>query len=297
MATDDPLRSYLLVQKKYDKLLAKILLRAANDARRAILAQGASPSSKIRIGQLRIIESSLLAQSRALWAGVESVTAAGMKESAFAAQAVAYQEDLHLFRAAGRTDDFARYQATILLRTRDTVELYISGQRGFQSLNRPLAQSVYGSKNLADGLVRRRVANGILIGRSAREIAADVSNLIRPDVRGGVSYAAMRLGRTELNNAFHQSTIDRRYDEPWVESIKWNLSGSHPKPDQCNDFAAGGNVGRGGDGRYSVESVPGKPHPQCLCYLTTITIPPDEFVRRMRGGDFDSYMRNQETNG
>jgi hypothetical protein len=79
----------------------------------------------------------------------------------------------------------------------------------------------------------------------------------------------MRLARTELNNAFHLSQIYSFYDRPYILGVKWNLSESHPRPDECNEYAQGDHVGMG-SGVFRVQDTPAKPHPNCFCYLTPV---------------------------
>lgn len=155
-----------------------------------------------------------------------------------------------------------------------------------------LSESVYRNKQLANGLVDRTVNRGILANKSAAEIASDVRGLIRPDTPGGISYAAKRLGRTELNNAFHETTRRAGAAQPWVEGMLWNLSGSHPRKDVCNEYAEQDNHNMGA-GVFPSRMVPGKPHPQCLCYITAITPSDDEFLSKLFDGDYDSFLESE----
>ena len=91
-----------------------------------------------------------------------------------------------------------------------------------------LSPRVYKNQALANRWVDRAVNRGILLGKSAREIASDVRLLIRPDTPGGVSYAAQRLGRTELNNAFHETSRRAVEGMPWITGVRWNLSDHGP---------------------------------------------------------------------
>jgi len=88
------------------------------------------------------------------------------------------------------------------------------------------------------------------------------------------SFDAMRLARTEITRAHGQAAQMAAAMNPFVEGIKWNLSGSHPRPDICDDYASGGP---NGDGIYPLNEVPNYPaHPQDMCYLTQVSIPADE---------------------
>lgn len=155
-----------------------------------------------------------------------------------------------------------------------------------------LSPRVYKTKALSSRWVQREVNRGLALGRSADEIAKSVRAMIAPNVRGGVSYAARRLGRTEINNAFHTSTIRMASNQPWTEGFKWNLSGSHPRPDICNEYADDDHDELGA-GIFSTKSVPGKPHPQCLCYLTVVTTPDELFLENLLDGKYKKWMTKQ----
>jgi hypothetical protein len=139
-------------------------------------------------------------------------------------------------------------------------------------------------------LVDKEIQRALALQLSHEQLAKRVKALVNPRVPGGISYAAERLARTEINNAFHTSQIARREGEPWTEGMKWHLSGSHPRPDACNDYASRSNFSGGGPGVFKPGTVPGKPHPNCLCYVTTVTISEDEFIDGFLGGRFDRYV-------
>jgi hypothetical protein len=152
-----------------------------------------------------------------------------------------------------------------------------------------LSERVYGSRALASGFVDRRINSAIARGLSAKEFAAEMRGIINPRTPGGVSYAAKRLARTEINNAFHITQINDVRGKPWVNGLRWSLSGSHPKPDQCDALARGHSQGLGA-GVYRPDDVPNKPHPQCLCFLEPVTMSPAEFERRLSRGEFDNWQ-------
>jgi len=158
--------------------------------------------------------------------------------------------------------------------------------------NIPLSRAVYNNRAWSQGKIDAIINNGLGAGKSAREIAAAVRSFISPNTPGGASYAAMRLGRTEINNAFHRTSTDRMKSEPWVEGIQWNLSGSHPRADICDEYAHADNGM--GPGVYEPKDIPGKPHPQCLCYVTAVTPDRETFLENLSTGKYDSWM---EQNG
>jgi hypothetical protein len=140
---------------------------------------------------------------------------------------------------------------------------------------------VYTTKAWSDKLLVNTINEALANGKTARELAAAVKDLIRPDVRGGVSYAAQRLGRTELNNAFHAAAVTDAAKNPIITGMTWHLSGSHKRPDECNAL----------DGQtYLPADVPAKPHPQCFCYVTPEVPDRDTFMRNFFAGQYDSFL-------
>lgn len=156
-----------------------------------------------------------------------------------------------------------------------------------------LSTRVYRSRRLAERWVDRTVTTVVSRGGSAYDVAAAVRDSIRPDVRGGVGYAAMRLGRTETMNAFHVASVDNAAETPWTAGMRWRLSGSHPELDVCDTLAAADRHGLGA-GVYRVSDVPDKPHPQCLCVVLPVTESVDEFVEAFRAGSYDAYLSRVE---
>ena len=147
----------------------------------------------------------------------------------------------------------------------------------------PLSRQVYKTEALAKGLIDRRVASGIASGQSAKKLADDVKSMIKPSVSGGVSYAANRLARSEINNAFHAQSIASMSDRPWISQSKWNLSGSHaPSGCACERYAR--------IGVFAIGEIPKKPHPQCFCYITP-EIPDTEFIiQQFESGMYDQWL-------
>lgn len=128
------------------------------------------------------------------------------------------------------------------------------------------------------------IADGVRRGRSAVAIARELERFLLPGRAAlrttrpygqDVSFYAMRLARTEITRQAGQVFIAAARMNPFVEAIVWNVSGSHPKPDECDTLAAGSP--------YPVDNVPSYPaHPLCLCYLTTVMQPVGEVVDELR---------------
>lgn len=145
----------------------------------------------------------------------------------------------------------------------------------------PLSKQVYKTQALVSGQVDRLVTTALARGLSARELAGELKMFIDPNVKGGASYAALRLGRSEINNAFHATQVQTAIENEFVIAVKWNRSSSHPEEDECDDYADGIHFPAGGPGEWMPGEVPRKPHPQCLCYMTSVTVDPALFERMM----------------
>jgi hypothetical protein len=136
------------------------------------------------------------------------------------------------------------------------------------------------------GDTRRRLdlylERAIAEGRGSREIARQLEQFLVPGralLRTKAPYGtdassdAMRLARTEITRAHGQAAQVAAAMNPFVEQMQWALSGSHSKPDVCDDNA---NGGPNGDGVYALDQVPPYPgHPNCLCNLRPVVIPAD----------------------
>lgn len=150
---------------------------------------------------------------------------------------------------------------------------------------RPLSRRVYAAESLSKGYVSRVVNVHLARGSSAVDLAKDVKKLIDPRVKGGVSYAAMRLARTEINNAFHAQSIADVGDRPWINQVQWNLSKSHPdsKPEDICDTYAHIRV-------FPANDVPLKPHPNCLCSITPVIPDFETAYNQFMSGQYGNYL-------
>jgi len=148
----------------------------------------------------------------------------------------------------------------------------------------PLSKQVYRSEALSKHWISKLVNSALAKGDSAADLAKKVRDYIHPGVRGGISYAAMRLARTEINNAFHAQAIKDAQEQPWVHGMKWNLSRVHERDpgDLCEAYAR--------RGVFPTNAVPRKPHPQCRCFVTPEVMDLESLITRARSGDFSKYV-------
>jgi hypothetical protein len=277
-ADRDPLVRYLKVQNLSDQQVRK-LLRDASRAAQHIMQRTAGSTSSVRAAQLDIAN-----VQQKLWRDLGGTIEDGVRQAGDAASdSVAHLIELHE-RSSG---------VTLLSDRALRDSLHQQGRAGIEAVlarganGIPLAESVYRNQALTQGWLDARINGMLSNGASARELASYVKGFIDPNVRGGTSYAAMRLGRTELNNAFHTVSRNHWAASPFVDKMKWHISRSHPKPDECDNYA---------DKTFPADDVPDKPHPQCFCYITPEVEDDDAFVRNYHAGKYDSWIDQQLQN-
>lgn len=277
-----PVKTFARVTRVTDDYILRLLAESAGEARdEAIRLQKLGGfGNKTRAAQFRLSQNALYGHMRALYEGVGSLTIFGEREAAAAAVESMTMLQQKLFKSVGKqaSEELARQAAA-------GIDSFVSREENLVDLS---SRVYLNGKRSADAAARE-IQKGLLRGDSAKEIANRVYQHINPKTPGGASYAAMRLARTEINNAFHWTSIRYTREMPWVSGYKWNLSGSHKRPDVCNTMATS-NHSKLGAGVYSKDSVPGKPHPHCFCYVTTVTVSETEFVKGFRTGRYNRYM-------
>jgi len=268
-----PLNRYLRVQRSTDQELKRTLERAARDAR-AQIRRTKGPGAAIRRAQLQRTLTQIKRAQRAMWTqDVLGITQTGRGNAIEAGQQAADAIVHELYRRLPERQARA-IEAGFTEAAREGIEAEKA------RVPRELAQSVVGNSQFTQRKVDQIIRSGLVRGLSAEELAAEVYQYISPSVQGGASYAALRLARTEINNAFHRQQIEGGR-APGVEGIEWNLSGSHKTPDECNRL----------DGRvFDPDDVPDKPHPQCFCYLTYQMQSLSDFEAALESGEFDDLL-------
>lgn len=276
----DVLRLSGLTLREFNQMLGD----AADEAERLIpkLIEKHMTGSTIKAAQLAIVKRELKAAQLALWGDLGRSLRSGVGQAVEAAASNA--QDLLTSVLTKKGVDVSWWRQALAAQGRAGIDAALAkAQNGI-----PLARSVYRTQALATGLVDRKVTQGLLLGNNAKAIAKSVKDLIRPEVAGGVSYAAHRLARTEINNAYKTSQENTYRDEPWVRGMRWNLSKSHPRPDVCNVNATANDHGLGA----GVSPVGQRPdsHPNCLCYLTPEQIAEEAFIESFLAGEYNSYL-------
>jgi hypothetical protein len=275
----EPLRRLVGALEITDSEMRAILKQAARESALILkkYSNNDSFSAKVRAAQL-----DLARVQREMWAAVGHQTRVAIGDGVDAAAAShAFLDDV-LMSSVGGTTHF--WREALMAQARAGIPSLISRRIN----NITLSDRVYRNNAVANGQIGRMLDGLLLSGASAKEIAKRVIGFIDPDTPGGASYAAMRLGRSELNNAFHTTSIRMGEDSPFVVGQKWTLSGSHPKTDVCNELA--NRKSRLGAGVYAPGDVPPKPHPQCLCYVVPVTPSQKDFIRNFNNGAYDDYL-------
>lgn len=279
---------YLRLQRALDRdVLAALRTSYASVSGELLRLQGRTGiGAAVRHEQLVFSQAAINRQMAAYWQRVGDLVQSQQAEAA--AVAAESMVDRSLLRNVFPAGDADYLIDSMKESARHSVDVAMERVSGSSYI--PLSESVYTNAALTSGKVDDIVTAALARGASAVELAKDVRDFIRPDTPGGVRYASMRLGRTELNNAFHASQVRQAQQSPWTTGVLWNLSGSHPVPDECNEYADNEHFTGGGAGVFRPEEVPAKPHPNCLCYTTPEDVDRDEFIRQFEAGQYDPYL-------
>lgn len=265
--------------------LRQVYRRAAEAVRRDI--ETLTPGT-LRRSHLEALASNLERRARELNAQVLAATTKGVHLAVQAGTSAAQNISTRLLKDAWSAVEVARLFAPINERTL-MVLLARTGRDGLKLSDRVWRIGEYWRNAIA-----RVVEDGISRGLDSRRVAKDVQRYLQPGVwtahkaetrrRLGVSkdvsYEAMRLVRTEMNNAFHEGMVAANQAVPAYRGIYWRLSGSHPERDICDDMAS--DLSYGEPGFYPKGKEPTRPHPQCFCVTIAAYEEPREFVERLK---------------
>lgn len=250
------LSRYLTIQSRADTRTRSALVVAAQNAEIEIAALETKQnfSSRVRQAQLRLVMGIIKEVLNDFFKKELTLITTGSKESAKAAVTAFSETDRdYLEQAFGSSGDISSFIRGQEIQAQISVANLVSR---LEKSAQPLSVRVYRTKRLANNWVQREVNSAIARNASAKEIAQKVRKSIRPNVSGGVSYAALRLGRTELNNAFHATSVALAQDRPWVEGMVWHTSRTHETSEGLVEICE-----RYKEQLFEVNSVPPKPHP------------------------------------
>jgi hypothetical protein len=275
---------YLGIQEKYDSVIATALLDAADDAAKSIHARVNDDAigASVRRHQLQLAKRETHRIIDVLFRGLGNAIREGQSAAAVGATEAGFRDDEKVLDRLFGSDKARRGVYEDGLRQ--------AASRGVQAMmtrilesNLTLSKRVYRTQALSNGWVDRIINSSLANGDSAADIARKVRSSIDPNVAGGVSYAAMRLGRTEINNAYHAQAINDMKEKPWVDHVKWNLSKVHePQGCRCETYSR--------ISAFPKESIPNKPHPQCMCYITPVLMDWGSFESNLIDRHFGDYI-------
>lgn len=281
---------HLQAQRVATREIARVLRAAAIEAERlvATMAPAQGVGAQVQRAQLQALTEQLRRNQAALWGNVTRATERGISAGTLAA-AEGHATMVGMLAEAGAD---ARLAETIRQAARFSAESVRA--KYLNDIN--LSGRVYRNSQWGIRKANEVVVRGLAQNLSARQMAGRVRHLIRPDTPGGISYASMRLARTEINNGFHATNVEMYGNSPFVEAAQWVLSGSHPMPDDCDDYSEADDY-RLGQGVFLPEHVPEKPHPHCLCYTVAVTPTPEQFQQRLMAGGYDDWLSRQGFSG
>lgn len=278
---------YLRLQQASDRRVQAALHATLDSAVRAVSALDGKPgvSAAVQRAQLLGTRGVVATVMKELFQELGDIIARDQQEAASLAAKLLYEDEARIWKTI-ETNKSKREQIETSLdaKARRNVQAMMIRILGLEV---PLSTRVYRAEALSRNYVTREINVHLGRGSSAKEMAKSVRSLIDPSVKGGVSYAATRLARTEINNAFHAQSIADAQDRPWIQEMTWHLSKSHPPrqpPCLCDKYAA--------QGRFPTDEVPNKPHPNCLCYTTSVLPDLNEAMARLENGEFEEYRRN-----
>lgn len=275
---------YLDVEGKFDDRLKDVLVQATSDISDAFgdLREDLF-SAKVRRVQVAQSGKAIRRIINGLFGTEHDLIREHQQDAAMAATDAALYDQRGLLSSIFKPAELQTYAKSLELTAARNIDAVMT--RVLET-EKPLSARVYNSRALAQGLVSREINKVLATGGSAKDLAKNVTSLIDPNTPGGVSYAARRLGRTELNNAFHAQSIHDAQAVPWIEQMEWHLSKRHETDpgDECEDYAL--------TQYFSTDQVPEKPHPNCRCFVTPKVPDRESFVQAVDSGQYNDYLDN-----
>lgn len=255
------------------------MLRDAKKRVDAILAELPQGKQEVRRAQLESTRARLLAEQATIFERLGDITSARRARAASRSAGLSAAANKALLDAVGKGAEGQFLYESALQVSQRQIDAALARMRLSQL---PLSKRIYNSSVWMAGRLNKLINSTLATGLNAQEFARRARDWFNPNTPGGVRYAAMRLARTEINNAFHAMTAEKAARDPWIKEVDWNLSKSHPKPDICNEVAA--------ESPFPSDRVPARPHPQCMCYITPKPIDEDEFIDNFLKGDYNDFL-------
>jgi hypothetical protein len=283
------LNRYLRLQRRYDIQIHKRLNEAMQDISADLAQLGTNPAATVGALQIMAAKVAISDALAAFWTAMGNLVAAGQSEAVSEALRTSFEWEEALLRLDISRAARADMKASLIDSARFNVEAMLA--RVYKT-RVPLSIQVYRTSALALGWVDRRLDLSLAQGKTVAQVTKEVKEFVDPRTPGGATYAARRLARTEINNAYHAATVIHFEESPWVVGMRWRLSGSHPSVDLCDSYARR-NHSQLGTGVFPRDAVPPKPHPQCLCVVFPVLQDAGAFLAHIRSGDYDDYIARE----
>lgn len=287
------IRAYAQVQVATDTQIAAMLADAAGamqaDIARIVSKRSLTMSDQIRHQQMQVVRKALLEHQAAVLRQLGRVVEARRLEASARAIQMGNAMDAYVLDRLGQRALAREVLTNLTFGLAQTTEVALA-RMGLSYTD--LSQRIYNTDVWLGSRIDSRITQLLAQGKTAKEFAAEAVGWFNPNTPGGVRYAAMRLARSEINNAFHAVSVQQVQDKPWVHAMEWHLSGSHPKADICDEYANEDKFDLGA-GVWPKGEVPRKPHPHCYCYVTGVQVGEDEFLNNLVNGNYNKWIDDQ----
>jgi hypothetical protein len=174
---------------------------------------------------------------------------------------------------------------------------------GFNFSDRVWQMNDY-TKNSVNDIISAGVARGesaVNLSKDLRSFLLDPTlkpgttwtTAIKPSVsgRGTINYNALRLARTELNNAYRETLVLSNEVNPVTLGLHYNTSSSHGTSDICDVWENIDQWGMG-PGNYPAGKAP-IDHPNGLCYYTEIIRPVNQWDNEKPTFTMNTVLENK----
>lgn len=276
---------YIAVQQIYDEQIFKALNDAAEDAGKIAESLGNKKiGERTKKYQAALVRQQIKQVIKVMFKDFVPVIDKGQKAAAEAAALASLANDAKVLKTLfPDPKERNAWQASFVESAQHSIGAMVTR---ITESKIPLSKRVYKTSAFSSGLLDRRINSALARGASAKELASSVKDMIKPDTPGGVSYAAMRLARSEINNAFHVMSIHAAEKFPWTQEVEWHLSKVHvPQGCKCEEYAR--------QKIFPKDAVPLKPHPQCMCYIVPKTMGWNDFAQQLQTGGFDDFFEQK----
>lgn len=120
------------------------------------------------------------------------------------------------------------------------------------------SDTVWKNINNLDYAVKRTITGGLVKGQGYKDMARELNKLIGANGKGGYTYEALRLIRTETSHIVNQAALER-YEKTNIKNVQYLAAEDERMCDICGSMHL--NI-------YPINEapdIPGSTHPQCRC--------------------------------